>query len=406
MALDIAILLSVTLASLLLFSPRLRNSDVWRATVTPLASIIGSGFLVLAPILVTAYGRNAPLIMAALCLGAYLFGAAIRFNILARNAPQPIEDLTVERLELAASWALVFAFMISVGYYLNLFGAFAVSQTAYDGPVNAKLLTTAVYILILTVGWFRGFKALEGMEYAAVTLKLAIIVGLLIGLTWYFYERATANALFFHQAEISGWPALTLAFGLLITVQGFETSRYLGRAYDPQTRIRSMKLAQIVSVVIYMTYIGLFAFAFDRSEFKLTETSIIDLMSLITSLLAVLLVMAALAAQFSAAIADTSGSGGLVEELTKGRMTARYGYALLVFIGLVITWEADVFQIIAYASRAFALYYTVQSAIAARWAFITPQTPWLKKLGFIMLVLLGSMIVFFGNDVESSRPGG
>lgn len=406
MALNIAILLSVALAGLLLFSPRLSKLDVWRATVTPLASIIGSGFLVLAPILVTAYGRSAPLIMAALCLGAYLFGAAIRFNILARNVAEPLADVAVERLELAASWALVFAFMISVGYYLNLFGAFAVSQTPYNGSINAKLLTSAVYILILAVGWFRGFKALERMEYAAVTMKLAIIFGLLIGLTWYFYERATANALFFHQAELSGWPALTLAFGLIITVQGFETSRYLGNTYDAATRIRSMKLAQIVSGVIYMIYIALFAFAFDRSEFTLTETSIIDMMGLITPLLTILLVVAALAAQFSAAIADTSGSGGLVEELTEGRMTARYGYALLVVIGLVITWEADVFQIIAYASRAFALYYTLQSAIAARRAFITPETPWQKKLGFSMLIVLGSMIVFFGNDVESSSAGG
>ena len=400
--LDIAILVSVALAGVLLLSPRFSKSSVWRATVTPLASIIGSGFLVLAPILVSAYGRSAPLIMAGLCLGAYCFGAAIRFNIFARNIPHPVEDVAVERLELAASWALVFAFMISVGYYLNLFGAFAVSQTPYDGAVNAKLLTSAVYIVILAVGWFHGFKALERMEYVAVTFKLAIIVGLLVGLTWYFYQRASTGALFFHQAELSGWPALTLAFGLIITVQGFETSRYLGRDYDPQTRIRSMKLAQIVCAAIYMTYIGLFAFAFDRSEFDLTETAIIDMMGLITPLLTVLLVLAALAAQFSAAIADTSGSGGLVEELTKGRMTARYGYALLVFIGLVITWEADVFHIIAYASRAFALYYTLQSAIAARRAFIIAGTPWYKKLGFSLLVVLGIMIVLFGNDVESS----
>jgi hypothetical protein len=386
-------------------SPRFSKSTVWRATVTPLASIIGSGFLVLAPILVSAYGRSAPLIMAGLCLGAYLFGAAIRFNIFARNVPQPIEDIAVERLELGASWALVFAFMISVGYYLNLFGAFAVSQTPYEGAVNAKLLTSAVYILILAVGWLYGFKALERMEYAAVSLKLAIIVGLLLGLTWYFYKRASTEALFFHEAALTGWPALTLAFGLIITVQGFETSRYLGHDYDPQTRIRSMKLAQIVCAVIYMVYIGLFAFAFDRSEFSLTETAIIDMMGLITPLLTILLVLAALAAQFSAAIADTSGSGGLVEELTQGRMTARYGYALLVFIGLVITWEADVFQIIAYASRAFALYYTLQSAIAARRAFIIPGTPWHKKLGFSLLVALGSMIVLFGNDVESSNAG-
>ncbi|MFZ1742814.1 MAG: hypothetical protein WAT93_08160 [Pontixanthobacter sp.] len=405
MALNIAILLAVVLSGLLLISPRFSKSSVWRATVTPLASIIGSGFLVLAPILVSAYGRSAPLIMAGLCIGAYLFGTAIRFNIFARNVPAPVEDVAVERLELGASWALVFAFMISVGYYLNLFGAFAVSQTPYEGATNAKLLTSAVYLLILMVGWFWGFKALERMEYAAVTVKLAIIVGLLVGLTWYFYQQASTDQLFFHPAKLSGWPALTLAFGLIITVQGFETSRYLGHDYDPETRIASMKLAQQVCAVIYMIYIGLFAFAFDRSEFQLSETAIIDMMGMITPLLTVLLVLAALAAQFSAAIADTSGSGGLVEELTRGRMTARNGYVLLVFIGLVMTWEADVFQIIAYASRAFALYYTLQSAIAARRAFIMPGTPWHTKIGFCALVALGTAIVLFGNDVESSNSG-
>lgn len=401
MALNAAILLSAFLASLLLLSPRFSKSKIWRATVTPLASIIGSGFLVLAPILVSAYGRNAPLVMAGLCLGAYLFGAAIRFNIFARNMALPVEDPTVERLEIAASWALVFAFMISVAYYLNLLGAFGVSLTPYDTVINAKLLTSAVYLLILVVGWFRGFKALEKMEYSAVTLKLAIIVGLLVGLIYYFYHTSATTGLYFHEARLSGGAAIALAFGLIITVQGFETSRYLGNDYDPTTRIKSMQLAQVVAGVIYMIYIGLFAYAFDRNEFQLSETAIIDMMRLITPILPLLLVVAALAAQFSAAIADTSGSGGLLEELTRGRMTARDGYALLVVIGLFLTWETDVFHIIAYASRAFAIYYTLQSAIAARRAFVLP-TPWPKKVGFCLLVVLGSMIVLFGVDVESS----
>ena len=403
MALDLAIIFSVFAAGVLLYLPRFSRNHVWRATVTPLASIIGSGFLVLAPILVTEYGEYAALVMAGLCLCAYLFGAAIRFNIWARNERDSEADLAVERLEIAASWALVFAFMISVAYYLNLFGAFAISRTSFDSPTNAKLLTSGVYILILAVGWFRGFKALEKMEYSAVTIKLAVIAGLLVGLVWYFFEKATARELFFHPATLSGWPALTLAFGLVITVQGFETSRYLGHEYDPQIRIKSMKLAQIVCAIIYMTYILLFAFTFDRSEFRLEETAIIDMMGLIAPLLTVLLIVAALAAQFSAAIADTSGSGGLMEELTRDRMTARYGYALLVVIGLAVTWEADVFHIIAYASRAFAVYYTLQSAIAARRAFLAGETHWSKKLGFSLLVLLGLMIVVFGNDVESSN---
>ena len=400
MALNVTILLAVVLTGILLISPRLSRSSVWRATVTPLASIIGSGFLVLAPILVSAYGRIAPLVMAGLCLGAYLFGAAIRFNMRVRNVPDPVADVAVERMEIGASWALVFAFMISVAYYLNLFGAFGVSLTPFDGSVNAKLLSSAVYLLILVVGWSSGFKALERMEYAAVTIKLAIIMGLLVGLTGYFYRTASTTGLYLHPPELSGWPALTLGFGLIVTVQGFETSRYLGHDYDPATRIRSMRLAQWVSATVYMIYIGLFAFAFDRGQFELSETAIIDMMGLITPILPLLLVAAALAAQFSAAIADTSGSGGLFEELTRGRMTARYGYALLVAIGLFLTWQADVFQIIAYASRAFALYYTIQSAIAARRAWLVPDgRP--RTLGFGLLVVLGSAIVLFGDNVES-----
>ncbi len=405
MALDLAIIFSVIIVGAILFLPKLSRLDIWRATVTPLASIIGSGFLVLAPILVTEYGEYAPLVMAGLCFCAYLFGAAIRFNIFARNSPNQREDLVLERLEIAASWALVFAFMISVAYYLNLFGAFAINQTSFDSPVNAKLLTSGVYILILTVGWFHGFKALEKMEYAAVAIKLAVIAGLLVGLAWYFGQKTTAGELYFHSASLSGWPAVTLAFGLVITVQGFETSRYLGRDYDPETRIKSMRLAQIVCAIIYMAYIALFAFTFDRSEFHLSETAIIDMMGLITPLLTIMLIIAALAAQFSAAIADTSGSGGLIEELTRGRMTARYGYALLVIVGLVVTWEADVFHIIAYASRAFAAYYTLQSAIAVRHAFMTAGTHWNRKIGFSLLVVIGTLIVFYGNDVESSNQG-
>ena len=45
------IIIAVVLASYLAFSKRLAGSSNWKATVTPLASIMGSGFLVSAPLL-------------------------------------------------------------------------------------------------------------------------------------------------------------------------------------------------------------------------------------------------------------------------------------------------------------------------------------------------------------------
>ena len=402
MILNSAILVAVLLSALALMWPRLANATLWRATITPLASIIGSGFLVLGPILSFTYGVYAPLVMAALCLTAYLFGSAVRFNIATLDADRTqnrSRNALEEVLETSASWALAFAYVISVSYYLNLFGAFGVSLTAFSGQFSAKVLTTIMFATILFVGWTRGFSALERMEQISVSIKLAMIGGLLLGLVVYFAGKAGSSELIFISPQISGWEATTLAFGLIVTVQGFETSRYLTGAYDAKTRILSMQVAQWFSTAIYMVYIGLIAFVFEQSSLKLSETAIIDMMAIVAPVLPYLLVIAALSAQFSAAVADTNGSSGLFSELTKNRLKPRQSYGLLVGIGLILTWSANVFEIISYASRAFAFYYFLQAAIAAAGAWRLKRRIACMP-AFIGLAILGVLIAVLGNPVE------
>ncbi len=399
MLLNLIIILTVLITALLLWSPRVHRSITWRAMTTPLASIIGSGFLVLGPILDSEYGKYAPLVMALLCIGAYLYGAAIRYNMSAIENGTNQAHGFIAKLEIASSWSLGFAYIVSVAYYLNLFGAFGVSLTTVSEPYLSKLLTSTVFILILFVGWTRGFKSLEQMEYVSVTAKLAIIAGLLVGLAVYFYGRATDGGLIFNAPEQTGWSAITLAFGLVVTVQGFETSRYLGADYDLKTRIRSMQWSQWVSTAIYMSYILLMAYVFERGELKLTETAIVDMMSVVAPILPVILVAAALAAQFSAAVADTSGSGGLMKELSANRLTPPMAYLLLTLAGLFLTWTANVFVIINYASRAFAIYYSLQASIAAITTWNSKE--YWRSLGFAALTLIGVFIVLFGQAVNA-----
>lgn len=398
MYLNLAIVLTVLATALLLWLPRLHGSVTWRAMITPLASIIGSGFLVLGPILDAEYGMYAPMVMAALCVGAYLYGSAIRYNMAALDRGAADTTGLLSKLDSAASWSLGFAYIISVAYYLNLLGAFGVSFTAVSDPFHARLLTSAVFIIILYVGWTRGFKSLEHMEYVSVTAKLAIIAGLLVGLAVYFSGKTETNGLIFNEPQRTGLSAIALAFGLIVTVQGFETSRYLGAEYDSKTRIRSMQWSQWLSSAIYMVYILLMAYVFERGELELSETTIIDMMSIVAPILPVLLVAAALAAQFSAAVADTSGSGGLIAEMSANRLTPRMAYGLLTCAGLLLTWFSDVFQIISYASRAFAIYYTLQAAIAAVTAWRLGEQ-W-RSFGFAVLTLLGVLIIVFGQAVE------
>lgn len=395
MILDIAIFATILAAAGVFLTPRLRTWSVWRAMVTPLASIIGSGFLILGPLLNHAFGMYAPLAMAALCLMAWGFGAAIRDNIaVIGDAPSQDPNHWSESI---ASAMLGFAYMISVAYYLNLFGAFGLSLTPFGSPFYARLLTSLVYVVIAVVGWTRGFKMLESMEYSSVAVKLAIIAGLLLGLAVYFVQSAASGGLVFGAPHVTGVSALTLGFGLIVTVQGFETARYLGHNYNAQTRIRSMRMAQILSTMIYLAYITLITYSFSALTGNLSETAIVGMMGVISPVLPFLLVAAALAAQFSAAVADTNGSGGLIAELSRKRVKERQAYVVTVVVGLGITWAANVFQIISYASRAFAAYYGMQAAIAAVRMWPTHKP---RAVFYAGMAVLGAAMAVFGTAVE------
>lgn len=390
--LDVVILIAAITIAALMFLPGLRQKPVWRAMITPLASIIGSGFLVLGPILSGGFGWAAPLAMGLLCAIALAFGGAIRANI-ATISSHP--EAANGRLEHLSSILLGIAYVISVAYYLNLFGAFALSLTPFDSPLADRAVTTAAYLVILITGLTKGFALLERMEYATVALKLAIIAGLIVGLVHFNASAALDGTLALYPLQRSDLGMLTLLFGLIVTVQGFETTRYLGDEYDAKTRINAMLLATGIASGIYITYILLLTFVFDPALVASNETAVIDMMRVVAPILPLMLVAAALAAQFSASIADTGGAGGLIAELSGGRLTARQSYLVAVALGLALTWAFDVFQIIAYASRAFAAYYAVQALIAARHA-----GPGARGLWFGALALLALAMALFGEAVE------
>lgn len=401
MTFDLIIALTTLAVGVVLVLPRVAHFTLWRAVVTPLASIIGSGFLLLGPVLSHAFGGFAPWVMGGLCVVAYMFGGVIRSNI-ATGEDAIItgqHGTLAKRIETISSWALAFAYIISVSYYLNLLGAFALSMTPFDSRFDAKLLTTGVFILIVLIGCTNGFKSLERMEYFSVAIKLAIIAGLVIGLIVNFGDQAIHETLIFNPETVTGWPAITMALGLLITVQGFETSRYLGAVYDAQTRIRSMRMAQWLSTLIYVVYIVLIAYVFRPDQMSMTETGIINMMQIVAPILPFLLVAAALASQLSAAIADTSGSGGLFTELSGNRISEPQAYFILAVIGIALTWAADIFAIVNYASRGFAIYYGLQSGLAAVIA-IKQKSGLPKVFWYLALATLGAAIAVFGQTLE------
>ncbi len=352
-----------------LLRPALKRARFWRATITPLASIIGSGFLVIAPLLASLAGGNALFAMMAIVGVAYMIGEVIRFNIRYAEPVLPAAPLFLHAAERFSNIALALAYVVSVAFYVRLLASFAFEGVGVDSAVGAKLLTTAILLVIGLAGWRSGLSGLEWLEEYSVSIKLAIITALLFGLLHFDAVNGFSSGVLQAQPQSPELQLRKLA-GMLLVVQGFETSRYLGAEYSAPMRIQSMRFAQILSAGIYLVFIfSILPLLQFLAGGKPDETALIGLVGHAAVVLPAMLVLAALASQFGAAVGDTLGAGGLAEEESRGRLPARLAYLVVTASGVILVWTTNVFEIITLASRAFAVYYLAQTLVALRVAY-------------------------------------
>ncbi len=360
----IIIVVAVSLTAYLAFSKRLAGSSNWNATVTPLASIMGSGFLVSAPLLAGIVGNLAVLCMAMLLVLAYLVGGWIRFSIRYFEAMENEGHGAAQEIASLSRLVLTGAYFISITYYLQLLAAFVLNAVGVESELAANGISTFLLLTIAGIGMWSGLGKLGSVEKYAISLNLGIIGALLVGLAIYNIQLARggtwalppiSSTIDFHD--------LRVLLGLLIVVQGFETSRYLGDEYPAEQRISTMRTAQLLSTVIYLIFIALVTVLF-HDGLGADVTAIISMTKPVALVLPLLLSIAAIGSQFSAAVADSEGAGGLIEDVTHRKVSIRYAYLLILAVTVALTWETDVNQIIAYASRAFALYYVLQCVVA------------------------------------------
>ncbi len=360
----VIIAIALLFAAYLAFAPKLVTSSDWQATVTPLASIMGSGFLVSAPLLSGVVGNLAVFCMGILLFLAYLVGSAIRFNI---RYFEPIENDgkgLIQNIATLSRFVLAGAYFISISYYLQLLGAFLLNAFGVNNTVISHVITSSLLLIICGIGIWKGLAQLGVVEKYAVSLNLGMIAALLVALAVYNAQLLlTGNwALPAISSDID-FNDMRVLLGLLIVVQGFEASRYLGDEFPAEQRIATMRKAQIISTVIYLVFLALVTVLF-QTGIGSDVTAIVKMTKPVAVVLPLLLSVAAIGSQFSAAVADTEGAGGLIEDISARKLTMRYAYLLILAATLALTWETNVNVIIAYASRAFALYYALQCYVA------------------------------------------
>jgi hypothetical protein len=337
------------------------------ATSTPLASIFGSGFLIIVPILNGAVGKYAVFAMALVCALAYCVGYAIRFNI--KNAEPLLEKdetgKTTKLLERSSDLALVAAYVISVCLYINILASFLLGGIGeqYDTIFNEHIISVIVISAIGLVGYFKGLDILEKLEDIGLWVTLLIVGALFVGFGAFDIKAAAAGIEWPKTPSHSWWEIITIVAGTLIVVQGFETSRYLGAEYDEATRIKSCRLSQIVSTVVYLVFIALATPLMHFLGDTVKDNDLIMLAGKASLLLPIPLVCAAVLSQFSAAVADTMGGGGNMVEATHNHVDSKHAYLIICGGALAIAFLPTL-TILALASRAFAFYYMLQCIIS------------------------------------------
>lgn len=388
-------------AMLFLFRRKVRTSDAWHATVIPLASIIGSGFLVSTPLLLLTSGRWAVVVMLVIVLIAYALGSSLRFNI---QCIEPIisqskNNQWINRIEGVSRTALGIAYIISITFYLKLLSAFALHGIGISNNFYENILTSLIILLIGIVGKVRGLSVLKVLETYSVNVKLAIIFSAIVAYFFYNGELITKGQwiLKSHPHEF-WWNGFRKVLGMLIIIQGFETSRYIGKGFDARLRIKTMRYAQWISAAIYLSFTAVSMVVFNDIQ-QVSETTVIDLCHIVAPVLPFLLIVAAVMSQFSAAVADTIGSGGLLVESTRQRLSLNDSYLLITLLALLLIWLTNIYEIIVIASKAFSVYYALQ-------IILTLITAWRKKarmqkmILYVPLLILMLLVIIFGIPIE------
>jgi hypothetical protein len=109
---SIVAVLTLAGLALLLYRPKVQESDTYKATVVPLGEIMDVGFIVFSPVIILLFGYDATWAMLGLCLLAILTGFAISYNI---NNYEPLigKPDPLHRWNSVALWALLAASVVN-----------------------------------------------------------------------------------------------------------------------------------------------------------------------------------------------------------------------------------------------------------------------------------------------------
>jgi hypothetical protein len=161
-----------------------------------------------------------------------------------------------------------------------------------------------------------------------------------------------------------------------------------------------MRHAQWLSSAIYLAFLLLLTPFLNEASHAQGVAGILEIMELAAPMMAALVLLGAAASQLSAAVADSIGSAGLAAEVSRGRLNIKAGFVVSAALAVAVVWLTDPFQVVAVASRSFALFYALQCVLAFMTAWRTGIGGTWAKSAFVALAMISTAAALIGAPAE------
>ena len=123
-------------------------------------------------------------------------------------------------------------------------------------------------------------------------------------------------------------------------------------------------MSLLIAAAVYIPFVALAMPLLPTLAGSYDANSLFDLAMTASVLLPIPVVVAAAMSQLSAAVADSVAAVGSATELSRGRLRTTWAYAGVGLGAIALAWTGDTLTVVAWTSRAFALYYLLQCLIA------------------------------------------
>jgi hypothetical protein len=389
-AIGISIVVLVGL-SLLLYSRRVQQSERYQAMVVPLANIMDVGFIVMSPAIVVLTGYWSPIFLLGICLLAIATGFAIAYNI--RHYEPLIETGdSINRLGRIARLALVVASVTNIAYYTLLLVGLILWPLGIFSDTNLAIGGVVVLGALIIVGLAGGMDKLNTLGDRTTAFNLSAVIAVVAAFVVYNVQEGLAGTLNFPPVDTTlSTHDLRQIVGLFALVQGFEASRYIGARFAAEERISTMRVAQIISSVVFVVFIASSLILFVEVKTDFSQTAIFQASEEMGDFVPWLILLAAIGSQTSAIINAISSRSDMLVTYKVPRWAT---FLILIVPAIAIFLLTDINQAVALASRVFAVYFVFQAVMALILARRAKN--WGAVTGFAAIGLAMGVVAVFG----------